>query len=80
MVRITMKVALQRPRKNRTTRITKIPANIRVLVRLSMESTMNSEESINGVMVTSSGRVSISSGIILFTSLATFTVLAPDCF
>ena len=63
MVRITINVALHLPRKNSTTRITAIPAYIKLPVRLSIESTIYSEESKKVMISISSGRVSMSDGI-----------------
>ena len=56
IVSIIIKVALHLPRKNRTTRITKIPAYINVSVRLLIESFINDALSKSFSILTSGGR------------------------
>jgi hypothetical protein len=80
IVRTIIKVALHRPRKKSTTKTTNRNAHIRVFERLLIDPLIKSEVSMIRLILTSGGRLFLSSSIFFRTSLATFMVLAPDCF
>ncbi len=80
IVSTIIKVARQRPKKNKTIKTTKANAYNKVSERLLIELLINSEESKTGSITTSGGRVFCISSNSFLTSLATFTVFAPDCF
>ena len=67
-------------KKSKATKITKIPATIKVLVKLPMAFKINSELSIGTVIFTSGGKSFLILPKNFFISLQTSTVFAPDCF
>ena len=75
-----MKVEVQLPRKRNTTSITTRKVMIMVSTRVLMVLMISVELSLMMLISISEGRVFSMFFSYFFTSLMTFTVLAPDCF